>query len=352
MADEPTGPSGVRFLVVLAALTIVIAGMKSATSVVLPVIVALFLTLICVPMVRRLRRLRIPESLAVTVVLVGLILTLLLLSGVLANSIAKFTGSVSEYSIGLQAEFDKFVTRIESLGVPLPKEELKKVLDTGAVLNLISGTMQGLLATLSNLVVILLIVAFMMFEAAGFPAKLRRAMGTPDSDLRQFSRVADQVWEYVEVKTGISLLTGVAVGVLVAIAGVDFPILWALVAFLFNFIPNVGSILAAIPACALALIQHGWTTAGILAAGYVAINMVVGNVIEPRVMGRRLGLSSVVVLLSLIFWNWVLGPVGMLLSVPLTMVVKIMMENSSDFRSVAILIGPAVPDDEEPEPTG
>ena len=114
--------------------------------------------------------------------------------------------------------------------------------------------------------------------------------------------------------------------------------LWAVLAFLFNYIPNIGSIIAAVPAVLLAFVQLGPATASFTALGFVVSNMVMGNVIEPRYMGRGLGLSTLVVFLSLIFWGWLLGTVGMLLSVPLTMIVKIALESSPDTRWVALLL--------------
>ena len=144
----------------------------------------------------------------------------------------------------------------------------------------------------------------------------------------------------------MSLLTGVLVGILVSALGIDFPLLWGMLAFFFNYIPNIGSILAAVPAVVLAIFQHGLSTALIAAAGYAVINILIGNVIEPRIMGKGLGLSTLVVFISLVFWGWLLGPVGMLLSVPLTMIVKIVMEGFDETRWLSVLLG------SNPEPQG
>ena len=130
------------------------------------------------------------------------------------------------------------------------------------------------------------------------------------------------------------------VGTMLWAKGVNFYVLWGLVAFLFNFIPNVGSIVAAIPGVLMTLLQFGYTDATLIMTGYIAINVSIGNIIEPNVMGQGLGLSPLVVFLSLIFWGWLLGPVGMILSVPLTMFIKIMMESSRRWENVAILLGP------------
>jgi len=137
------------------------------------------------------------------------------------------------------------------------------------------------------------------------------------------------------------LLTGIVVTVWFTIIGVDFLILWGLLAFLFNFVSNIGSIIAAIPAVLLAFVQSGFDLALLAIGGYAVINISVGSFIEPRVMGRGLGLSTLVVFLSLIFWGWVLGPVGMLLSVPLTMIVKVILESDEQTRWIAVMLGSA-----------
>jgi len=124
-----------------------------------------------------------------------------------------------------------------------------------------------------------------------------------------------------------------------ALMGVDYAILWAVIAFLLNFIPNIGSIIAAVPPMLIALIQLGPMSSMLVAGLYMITNTVFGNVIEPRYMGRSLGLSTLVVFVSLVFWGWIFGPVGMLLSIPLTMVVKIGLENSEKNRWLAVLLG-------------
>ncbi len=147
--------------------------------------------------------------------------------------------------------------------------------------------------------------------------------------------------KYFSIKTAVSGLTGVLVGIVLAIAGVDYPVLWGFLAFLLNFVPSIGSILAAIPPVLLAIVQPelGAGTAVVVAVFLLAINLVVGTVLEPRFMGRGLDLSSLVVFLSLLFWGWVLGPVGMLLSVPLTATVKIILEAFAEGRPIARLLG-------------
>jgi predicted PurR-regulated permease PerM len=203
-----------------------------------------------------------------------------------------------------------------------------------------SGALVGLAGFMSGVALVLLITIFILIEANGFPAKIRTALRLPNLDLSRFTKIADEIQQYLAMKTVISLATGALVGGWVWILGLDFPIFWGLLAFLLNYVPNVGSILAAIPPVLLALVQLGPKGAALAGAGYVVVNMVLGNLIEPNLMGRRLGLSPLVVMLSLVFWGWIWGAIGMLLSVPLTMIIRIMLENTEEHRWIAVLLGP------------
>jgi predicted PurR-regulated permease PerM len=144
---------------------------------------------------------------------------------------------------------------------------------------------------------------------------------------------------YLGIKTLVSLATGLCAGLLTWALDLDFPLLWAMFAFLLNYVPTIGSIIAAVPAVLLALIQIGPGAAGATAMGFISINLVFGNFLEPRLMGYGVGISPLVVFVGLIAWGWIFGPVGMLLSVPLTMTLKMALENDNRTRWVAILLG-------------
>jgi len=144
---------------------------------------------------------------------------------------------------------------------------------------------------------------------------------------------------YLGIKTIVSLATGICAGILTWSLGLDFPLLWAMLAFLLNYVPTIGSIIAAVPAVLLALVQLGPGAAGATAVGFAAINVVFGNIIEPRLMGYGVGISPLVIFVGLVFWGFIFGPVGMLLSVPLTMTLKLSLESDERTRWIAILIG-------------
>jgi predicted PurR-regulated permease PerM len=210
-------------------------------------------------------------------------------------------------------------------------------------MNLTARLLAGVGSVLSNIVLILLTVAFILFEASSFPVKLRAVLGDPQQAFPQFTRFVDDIERYVLIKTLISLATGVLIGIWLSILGVGFPILWGFLAFLLNYVPSIGSTVAAIPAVLLTFIQLGIGRALMTTAGYMAVNFILDNVIEVRLMGRKLGLSTLVVFLSLIFWGSLLGPIGMVLCIPLTMTLKFAGENNEGTQWIAVLLGPEVP---------
>jgi predicted PurR-regulated permease PerM len=199
----------------------------------------------------------------------------------------------------------------------------------------------GLGNVLSNAVLIILTVIFILLEAATFPSKLQAAFGEAESSMNDFTSFTEKINRYMVIKTLLSLATGILIAIWLTVLGVDYPVLWGLLAFMFNYVPNIGSIIAAIPAVLLAFIQTGTTVALLTAAGYLVVNMVIGNFMEPRLMGLRLGLSTLIVFLSLVFWGWVLGPMGMLLSIPLTMTIKIALSNIEETAWLGTLLGSA-----------
>ena len=205
-------------------------------------------------------------------------------------------------------------------------------------MRLVAKMLSGLGGVLTNSFLILLTVIFILLEASSFPRKVRAAFGDPKNSLSQFSKITEAVNNYLAIKTLVSLGTGVVVTIWVGLLGIDFPVVWGLLAFLLNFIPNLGSIISAVPPVLLGYIQFGIGRALIVAAGYAVVNVVFGNWVEPKLMGRKLGLSTLVVFLSLVFWGWVWGPAGMLLSVPMTMVVKIALESHPSTKWISILL--------------
>ena len=203
-------------------------------------------------------------------------------------------------------------------------------------------TARGLASAVSNILLVVLVTLFILFEADEFPNKFRQAFGEQPEGIRRFRDFSADIQTYLEVKTLLSAFTGLLIGLGLWFLGVDFALLLGVMAFLLNFIPTIGSIIAALPAVLIALIDTSLGTTAMVALLYGGVNLSVGQLLEPQMMGRSLGLSPLVVFLSLLLWGWLWGPVGMLLSVPLTMVVKIFLEHTEQYRWVAVLLGTGV----------
>lgn len=331
----------VKFLLVTAALFVVLAGIKTAATLLVPFLLSAFIAIICNPVVTKAAQYRIPKPIAVVFVIVIFLSIALSLAGLVGNSLTELSQLLPEYRAQLKEEFVWLTTQLDKYNIKVSSDLLIEYFDPGAAMGLAANMLSGLGGVMANLFLIIITVIFMLFEASSVPRKLHLAMDDPQARLKQIDEFLASVNNYLAIKTLVSIATGVCVSVMLWALGLDFFLLWGVLAFLLNYIPNIGSIIAAVPAMSLAVLQLGPVTAGFIGLGYLTINTVMGNVVEPRYLGRGLGLSTLVVFLSLIFWGWLLGTVGMLLSVPLTMIIKIALESSSEGRWFAVLLSSA-----------
>jgi AI-2 transport protein TqsA len=330
---------GFRFLVIAAALVIIIWGINQAEPVLASFLVAIFLAVIGTPPVLWLQRKRVPSIAAVLIVVAGMITVMLIIGVVVGTSINGFSAALPGYQTRLREEVSALNALLTSHRIRGIDKVLLGYVKPEELMKLTAGMLAGLGSALSNIVLILLTVTFILLEASSFPVKLRSVLGDPKAAFPQFTRFVDDIKRYMVIKTLISLATGVLIGIWLYILGVDFPVLWGFVAFLLHYVPNIGFIIAAVPAILLTLIQLGAGTAALAAAGYLVVDLMLGNLFETKLMGRRLGLSTLVVFLSLIFWGSLLGLIGMVLSVPFTMALKSACENSKSTRWIAVLLG-------------
>lgn len=343
---RPLAAAGIlRYLVAVACLIVVVAGLKAAASIFIPSLLAFFLSVLSFPLLFWLRRKRVPAWLAVFLTMLSLLAILAVVGLVFTVSIDRVTAAAPRYQDRFQTLLAPLLVRLQGAGLEVSDWITTELLDLGRLLNLMANTFAGVAAAVSVGFLVPLITVFILLEALGFRRKLASALGADNTLLARFAKITREVQHYLVIKTAVSLATGVLIGLWVWLLGVDFPIFWGFIAFLFNYVPNIGSVVAGIPPVLLALVQLGAPRAVAVALGYVVVNFLIGNLLEPNLMGRRLRLSPLVVLLSLLFWGWVWGPVGMLLAVPLTMVIKIMLEHIESLRWLAKLL------DQEPAPT-
>lgn len=338
---EDTGKTA-RLMLTLAAFVVVIAGMKASQDILVPFLLALFLAVLGASPMFWLQRKGLPLWLALVIVVTGILLLGVAMAGLVSSTVADFSQNLPVYQQKLSGQFRALLGWLNAFGIDTQQLRLAEVFNPGAAMSLVGTMLNGLGVVLTNSFLIILTVVFMLFEAAGFQDKIRYVSGHCDITLGNMDEFTAKVRQYIGIKGWISLVTGILVWISLWIIGVDYPMLWGVLAFALNFVPNIGSIIAGVPPTLLALIQLGPLHALATAIMFLVVNVLMGNIIEPRFMGRGLGLSTLVVFLSLIFWGWVLGPVGMLLSVPLTITAKIALDARDDTRWIAVLLGPEI----------
>lgn len=323
----------------LAALVVLCAGLHWAGPVFVPFLMALFVAMLSGPIVHAMTTRRVPRPLAVLMVIVLDVVVISFVSVMFVSALTSFYDAWPRYQVRFEEIVSDAAAWLQARGFAITAQSIYDSLDANAAVSIATQAATRMATVVGNLVVVLLIVAFLLLESTVLSSKLSMILRDPERDIERFAGIAKDVQKYLFVKTLTSLSTAVLVGVIVTAFRIDFPLLWALFAFFLNFLPSVGSIIAGGPPFVLALVQYDLPTALAFLAIYTAVNFVIGNVIEPRVMGRTLGLSAVVVFVSMLFWGWLWGPVGAFLAVPLTMTAKIILSYTDDLRWVAVLIG-------------
>lgn len=389
--DNKATGTGFKVLLSLACVVIIVAGLRAASELLIPIMLGMFLAVLSMPTLNWLVKKRVPRpaALGMTIGFDMLILTVLVFfaiavipdfqskrsdyANLLKTRVADGTRTIDGYLKGFTDFVENFdfdivngdeiepspVSEETAIGTgeaaggevttlndeTVPSITLSglfdKYWDNKIIIEFLGQTeLVGRITSLaSKSFFVLIIMIFVLSESGRYNSKVRAVIRTRGPDLRRFQRSASDIQKYLAIKTAVSAATGLVAWLACSVFGVDFPALWGLVAFLFNFIPAIGSILAAIPAVALALLEHGfWIAFGVLLC-YLAINIFLGNFVEPMLLGDRFGISTTMVILSVLFWGFVWGPVGMFLAIPLTMLIKVSLQTSEDLSWIAILMG-------------
>jgi AI-2 transport protein TqsA len=341
MTDIENKPSKTfQLMLILASFVIIVAGMKAAESIVVPFLLSLFISIIALPPFLWLQQKKVPRVIALVIIILVFLSSIFLIGVLIGTSANDFLTKLPLYEQKLETQTQVVISWLMEKGFIENDFEISSAFNPGVILKIVGDTFNQVSNLFANGFLILLTVIFIMLEEVSLPAKIKKMVNDPEASLSRIQSVTQNINKYIAIKTAISLVTGLLVYFLLLINGVDYPLLWAVLAFALNFIPTIGSIIALIPPVLLTIIQFGFGKALIVLIGYVVINTIMGNILEPKFMGKGLGLSTLVVFLSLIFWGWVLGPIGMLLSVPLTITIKIALDSSEETRWLAVLLGP------------
>jgi len=327
-----------NFFIVTASVIIVLAGLKIASPIIVPFLLSLFIAIVLSPAYDFFNKKGLPNGLSLLIVISFLILFFVFVGKLIGSSAVEFNSNLDFYEQQLSTQLHSLVEVVQSFGIEVPSQDLQTVFNPKQIMGFATNILQGMSSVVTNGFVILLTVVFMLLESNSFVDKITH-ISSKKSTVTNISSILKHIKEYMVLKALISLLTGFIIWLGLSLIGTDYPFLWAVVAFMFNFIPNIGSIIAAVPAVLLTLVGVDAFSALLVVILYVVVNVVIGSVIEPKLMGKGLGLSTLVVFLSLLFWGWLLGIVGMLLSIPLTIMAKIVLDANENTKWMAVLLG-------------
>jgi len=340
MTERANNPSKTfQLMLIIAALVIIVAGMKAAESIVVPFLLSIFIAIIASPPYFWMQSKKIPKVIALFLIIIIFLSIIFFIGLLIGTSVNDFTSKLPFYEERLQNQTGAVVAWLIDKKIIEPDFHLSNAFNPGAIFKILGDTLNQISSLFANGFLILLTVIFMMLEVTSLPAKLKKMFTNPDESIKRIHSVAQNINKYMALKTTLNICNALLVTIFLYFMGVDYYLLWGLLAFILNYIPTIGSFFALLPPALLALVQFGFIEALVVVIGFIIINTLVGNIIEPRFMGKGLGLSTLVVFLSLIFWGWVLGPIGMLLSVPLTITIKIALDSSEETRWLAVLLG-------------
>jgi AI-2 transport protein TqsA len=342
----------------LAALVIAVAGLRAAQNFFLPVLLAFFVATVSFPITQGLTKRRVPRVIAVLLtVLVDfafiagiVVLGVFLLQDLQVKWNLKYAGQLNHQ---VREVSESLAVKLESMGVEDAKEKIQAVVENNLsnlqqirfekIWDLGTGVLGQVVGFFGAAVIFLILTVFMLSEAKMFGQRLAAISQAHGPNIARILSATRDIQRYLAIKTVVSLATGILAGLLCWAAGLDFFILWGIVAFALNFIPVIGSLVAGVPPIILALLVAGLPNAILVAGGYLLINNFLGNFLEPILVGRRFGISTLVVVISVMFWGWVWGPLGMLLAVPLTMMLKVVLDGTEEFRWIGVAISSEAP---------
>jgi AI-2 transport protein TqsA len=324
-----------------AALVVILAALKLATPLVVTILLAAFLAIVSAPLMFWLVRHGVNRYLAVMAALAADVAFFGAMVALAAEGLDAMVTTLPRYQARIDVLRDEASLWLKTQGLP-DLGDLLPTLNNADAGRMVGTAIAEAVRALSSLVLVLFIVAFLLVELLGIEEKLRFIFRHPEIGIEQFRRAAAHVQRYIVVKTLANLLTGALVWVWLAAFRVDFAMLWGVCAFMLNYIPTIGSALLGVPVVAVTLLQFGFGTALFVGIGYMLINTAIAALVEPRVFGHALGLSPLVVFVSMVCWGWLWGPVGAVLSVPLTVIVKISLAYMEGYEWLSRMLGPVV----------
>jgi len=336
--ELPNILSASKIMLFLASFVVVVFGMREASTIITPIIIAFIVAILFSPLHSWLIDRRVPSWLALIVVMLIILLVISAMVSITVVSITQFINRIPDYSDSLQGMEDSVVAFIETLPVDLTSILNFEAFDASQIINVSGSLLGGVVDAFSNWFILFLLIAMMLVDFTYLPLKFQR-MFKNNKHILAFSELIQSIRRYLSITTSTGMLIGIANAMLLIFMGVDFAVLWGILGFLMNFIPGVGIIISVIPPTILALLKHDWQSALVVGSGIILFNFGIENILKPRIMEEDLNISPLFVMISLTLWTFVLGPVGTILAVPLTLfATKMLLEVSDETQWLAILI--------------
>ncbi len=340
--NSPAEVGSVGNTILLAAsVVIVLGGATLASAIVVPLLLSMFITIILLVPVEALMRRGVPTWLSLLIVVVVMLVFFAGIFVIAGSSASAFTADLPGYQAQLQALIANVSAWLDARGVDVSASGLKDVLNPQRIVSFFQRFLGDIGGALSNIMLIVFTVVFMLSDTSLIKQKLawhQQQHSAVEGQLGSLSDLVVLLATYTKIKAAVSLLTGFLIWLGLSFMGIKYPVLWGLLAFLLNFIPTIGSIIAAFPVLLLAMLSLDPVLLMMIVALYLTVNIVVGNFVEPIWMGEEVGLSTLIVFLSMVFWGWLFGPVGMILSVPLTIAVKFLSLRNPSTLWLAVLL--------------
>jgi AI-2 transport protein TqsA len=323
----------VIYLVGAASIFVILFGIRGSAYIINPILLAAVITITVLPVPSRLTKRGMPGWLALVL---SVLMVVLLLALVIATVFFSITKLATELPTYLASASQQAGTDLSSTTAPETSTQIEQMtISIGPVLQ---GLLVGIVDLLVQFGLALVIFFFMISAALSLPTPSRLGLDPNAPMIGRVSALTEDVRKYMTVLTGINFLVGLGNTIFLFLLGVDYALLWGLLAWFMGYIPSIGFIIALIPPVLMAYAQYGLQTAFVVFLGFVLINGGVQNFIQPKIMGQRLKISPVVVFVGLFIWGYLLGGIGAILAVPLTLMVLIIMENFEGTRSLAVLL--------------
>lgn len=327
-----------QFLIFTTSIALLFVIMKFSSDLLAPLFISISIAIVLSPLLNYLRDRHIPKIVSLILIIIISVTPIIMIGNHIADDAKRLTQNIEPMKRQFHNGLKDITANLNSKGVDISKVDIERMLKKSNLSGIIKKLSAQVNKQFSNIFLIFFTVAFMLMESEYFHNKLKKALSTSKIKLEDGLEIIAKIKTYFIIKVKTSLITAVWVLIILWYYNISYYYIWATLAFFFNFIPVVGSIFAAVPPIIIALMDNGSTTAIWVAIWYAVINNVIGNIIEPRIMGKGLGLSALVIFLSMTLWGWVMGPTGMILSVPLTMAMQFLFEQYEETKWISLML--------------